>query len=136
MTPSQCTLSPFPDSVLFPQEQERAYYLLREQSMAARAAAEPGSDAEGHVGSEEEEVVYEEGEYVPGEGNGGEENAEGAPFDDEAFARALQEAEEREAEERVLALAGMNVGSGERCGYILKKGVVCALVYVVKAFAS
>lgn len=82
--------------------------------MAARAGAEPESDAEGHLGTDEEEDVYEEGEYVPGEGNGGEENVEGAPFDDEAFARALQEAEEREAEERVLALAGMNVGSGER----------------------
>jgi hypothetical protein len=104
--------------------------------MAARAAAEPGSDAEGHVGPDEEEDIYEEGEYVPEEGNGGEENAERAPFDDEAFARALQEAEEREAEERVLALAGMNVGSGERCELSLKEGGVCTLVHVVKALAS
>ncbi|GAQ91743.1 Zinc finger RING-type domain containing protein [Klebsormidium nitens] len=97
------------------QEQERAYYLLREQSMAARSASDLENDAEGYAGGEGEDDIYEGGEYVPGE-EGGEGSAEGAPFDDEAFARALQEAEEREAEERVMALAGMNVASDDAYG--------------------
>ncbi|KAF0898319.1 hypothetical protein E2562_007170 [Oryza meyeriana var. granulata] len=98
------------------QEQERAYMMLSVQHGGEYAASDAGSyeldeegeGLEGEEGSNYEEETLDEDEEV------GDADADAAELDpaqygdDEAFARALQDSEEREVAGRLMALAGLS----------------------------
>ncbi|KAJ6821890.1 E3 ubiquitin ligase BIG BROTHER-related [Iris pallida] len=117
------------------QEQETAYMMLRMNGGSGYGSSDSGSyvyedeldnghdhpeEAEGE-GEEEEEVGSDYGEDAFDANDDDDEEEELNPADfesDEAFARALQDAEEREVAVRLMALSGLNdwgvVEPGER----------------------
>lgn len=108
------------------QEQERAYMMLRMEGDGGYGSSESGSyvyedELEGDDGDEEEEDHHhldhpdEEHESIEGSDYGEDafdanaEELNPADFEsDEAFARALQEVEERDVAIRLMAMAGLN----------------------------
>ncbi|KAJ6826358.1 E3 ubiquitin ligase BIG BROTHER-related [Iris pallida] len=119
------------------QEQETAYMMLRMNGGSGYGSSDSGSyvyedeldnghdhpeEAEGEGGEEEEEEVgsdYGEDAFDANDDDDEEEELNPADFEsDEAFARALQDAEEREVAVRLMALSGLNdwgvVEPGER----------------------
>ncbi|XP_047071230.1 E3 ubiquitin ligase BIG BROTHER-related-like [Lolium rigidum] len=116
------------------QEQERAYMMLTghggEGSEYGESDAGSYDDYDDEEGSEWEEEGEADGAGVLPDGDGEDEevgDADGADVDpaayedDEAYARALQDAEEREVAQRLMALAGIT-GLGEEMDHDVEDG--------------
>ncbi|XP_066352839.1 E3 ubiquitin ligase BIG BROTHER-related-like [Miscanthus floridulus] len=98
------------------QEQERAYMMLTGGEYAISDAGsydydeEEGEDDDGSDYEEEGEALDEDEQVGDAEAEGGEEGLDLDPSqyeDDEAFARALQDAGERDVADRLMALVGI-----------------------------
>ncbi|CAL9754991.1 unnamed protein product [Musa acuminata subsp. burmannicoides] len=113
------------------QEQERAYAMLRMngvddsdyESSDAGSYDYDGEEDEDGVGDEPDRVVEEDDGSIEGSDydedafDANDPDADPAEFeDDEAFARALQDAEEREVAVRLMALTGLNEWSSDDHG--------------------